>query len=701
MISSLYISFPSHSWVLILLIIAAVIFVYWTYRRTVPEISPILRLNFIVLRSLTLIFLLILIFNPEFILKKDSLKKPSVAVLIDGSASINYKDRMGIRSDVVKELLSDKNQVRLEEQFEVDFYSFSDSVYSLEDLNNLSFNGTSSDIANALKSVSNGEGNYTSILVISDGAYNVGADPVRSAESSHTPVFTVGIGDSVASQDFSLVDIRNSPIIYSGDSLQIKAVVTGFRNTGTTIRLKDENDKTLAVKKVFFDETGGEEKVELDILPGEPGSKMYTLSVDSINGEQNLDNNERHFSVKVLPRKIEVLLMLGAPSPDFAFMKRILNRNPDIKLTSLVERDKTGFYQGKTYESRKDRDVIIFLNYPTALSNKRILSEILGEISSGISVLIIPGTNFNGELLNEIDDYLPVIFKTRKEEPSEKRVYPNENISPLTQFFSEEYLTSDLPPLTGVGDNIEFKDFAKIAARFENGVPAMGFSVQNEVKAAGFAVYDFWKYSLQDQSHAISYSLITHFWYNLIRWLSTKGEEDLFRLSTGKDVFSSGEKIPLSATVYDKSFLPVGDADVRVRIKGADGEYEIKLEGTGDGQFYNYTRIITEGEYQIEAKAIAGRDTLEYSGGFIVERFNPESLNPAMRADVLRGIAGKSGGRFYAPDEFDKFFEDFNPEPEHYVIKSEFRFFPRWASAAAIAFLLAIEWIIRKRKGML
>ena len=105
------------------------------------------------------------------------------------------------------------------------------------------------------------------------------------------------------------------------------------------------------------------------------------------------------------------MLVAGSPSPDFAFLKRILDRNPDIELTILVEKTRQGFYHDKSYDDQRDRDLFILLDYPTDISNKQVLASIIDEISSGTPVLLIPGLNLRGEYLNEIKDHLPVIFK--------------------------------------------------------------------------------------------------------------------------------------------------------------------------------------------------------------------------------------------------------------------------------------------------
>jgi hypothetical protein len=207
--------------------------------------------------------------------------------------------------------------------------------------------------------------------------------------------------------------------------------------------------------------------------------------------------------------------------------------------------------------------------------------------------------------------------------------------------------------------------------------------------------------SLQDPEHSFSDSLVSTFWHSAIRWLATREEEDLFRISTGKDIFTSGETVSFTARLYDKTYRPLSGAMVRIEIKGPEGALPMNLSPTGDEDYSATARFNREGNYKYEGIASFGKDSLFTKGQFTVETFNPEFLNSRMRPDILRNLANSSGGKFYFPSDFAQFFRDYAPQPIDFVEKKELKIFPRWITLIILLGLLSIEWIIRKRKGML
>ncbi|NQS97155.1 MAG: hypothetical protein HQ591_01755 [candidate division Zixibacteria bacterium] len=701
--TSLSINWEGQWWLLFLLIPAGIIFVVWGYRRTVPEISPALRAVLTAFRASAFCFLLILLFKPVIVLENEKTRPPELAVLIDQSASMSIADREGSRPETLQSILDDDNLSSMKRKFNRRFFHFSDTLVELSpfDYDSLNYIGAATDIARAITDaqglIDNTNG---AMLLITDGAYNSGAEPSRTARRSPIPIYVVGIGDTLPPLDLGIAEIKVNPLVYLGDEVPLEITVQGFSKAASTLELTAPNGESITRQRVEFPEGSTEKRLQMTFNPDEVGTRTYTLSLNLLEGESSAENNTRHFTAKVLESRIEILLVAGAPSSGLAFLRRILERNSNISLNILIQQKGGGFYPSDFKRTPADYDLIILLDYPTRGSDRNYLREISSAVESGLPLALIPGRSFEPRRLKEIEHLLPVQFGQRGKETAVK-LSPNPGISPLTDFFPQEIDWGDLPPVRTFQGLVRIRPSASVLANLDNGEPAAAFSKFGSVKTVAWSAHDLWRLSLQDPEHSQGDSLISGFWRRAVRWLSTREEEELFRISTGKDIFTSGERIPFTAHIYDESYRPLPGAMVEIEIAGPEGNLSLDLNPTNVGEYTAAARFFQEGNYRYRGRAVSGEDTLATGGEFTVETFNPEFLDPAMRPNLLRNIADVSGGRFYLPAEFSAFFDDYTPPPVNYTQRKEVRIFPRWFSLIAVIALLTVEWVIRKRKGML
>jgi hypothetical protein len=126
----------------------------------------------------------------------------------------------------------------------------------------------------------------------------------------------------------------------------------------------------------------------------------------------------------------------------------------------------------------------------------------------------------------------------------------------------------------------------------------------------------------------------------------------------------------------------------------------------GNGRYEGTVEGLPKAEYRFEASAsvegtVMGRD----KGSFTVGGLALEFMETRMNADLLRQIAYRTGGRFFAATEAAGLREaldsvkTFAPREER---RSDTIELPHWGTMLAIlVILLAAEWTIRKRSGML
>ena len=84
------------------------------------------------------------------------------------------------------------------------------------------------------------------------------------------------------------------------------------------------------------------------VIPAQPGIQRHTVEIPVRDGEIVTDNNRRTFIVDVVPRQeLMVLFLEGRPRPEFAYIKRALERDDGISQRGFGQSRVQGAPQGR------------------------------------------------------------------------------------------------------------------------------------------------------------------------------------------------------------------------------------------------------------------------------------------------------------------------------------------------------------------
>jgi hypothetical protein len=193
---------------------------------------------------------------------------------------------------------------------------------------------------------------------------------------------------------------------------------------------------------------------------------------------------------------------------------------------------------------------------------------------------------------------------------------------------------------------------------------------------------------------------------NCIRWLTSREEAGPLTVSTSRQLYGAGEPVEFLGQAYDQSAQPVSDALVRVTIRHQVQEIELDLRPIGYGRYEGSVEGLGEGDYAYTATAIHrgvehGRD----AGRFEVGGLNLEYQETRMNSQLLRQLAARTGGQFFVVDSLKAlpFSLAQLPSfvPREITTSSAIELW-NWQYALALTLvLLAAEWFIRRRSGML
>jgi hypothetical protein len=192
---------------------------------------------------------------------------------------------------------------------------------------------------------------------------------------------------------------------------------------------------------------------------------------------------------------------------------------------------------------------------------------------------------------------------------------------------------------------------------------------------------------------------------NLLRWLTTREDDRPVRVRPVQPLFGEGEAVQFTGQVYDESLDPIPDASVEVEVTAPDGSTSpYAMRPVGSGRYVLNAGTLPEGDYTFTATAGRAGATLgEDRGAFAVGALALEFRDTQADAGLMRQIARRSGGAVVAPEEIPALQAQleaggFGPrvvEQEHETELWELA----WLLAVVIA-LLAAEWVLRKRSGM-
>jgi len=682
-------SFDFHTnWLsLLFLIIAFSFLIFLLYRATSPPLTAKKRWLLSILRILALTSIFLVVASSIFSFTFRQNLTPALAVLIDNSSSMNFRDQDGSRKKVLESILASDFLKKFTVNVNLTYYHFSDTLVKSNPADKLNLEGKSTSIGNALSYLKYEvkEKNVVGALILSDGGDNFGPDPIKISSELDFPVYTVGIGSQVFPQDVAIEEIIYDEIVYKDNPTPIEVSVTsyGFANQRIPVEIR-ENKNLLARQEIQLSDSGQKQKLVLYLSPKQEGLHRYNLSLPHLSQELNYKNNQRSFSLKVLKSRVKVLAFTNNLSWEFTFLKRYLENQKNLECSFVVyglnQKPLTKEFP-RTEKELEQYDLLISVNSTVDFfrgKEERFNTRVLKD---GKSILMLLGPEAPAlARLNPNFKFFPVKLSSAKAGLAnfQLQLTPEGKFNPITNLASSESenskIWSSLPPFLGIAQVESVPSDAKVLATYsilpgEEDLP--GIVIKNFPsggKVMTTLAYPFWRWDFLQWGFGSNSQSYQTFWGNSIRWLTAPEEKEKLFVKTDKLIYQSGEKVNFLAQVYDESFQKIPGAEIQVKT---GSRFENKKQPVSD-------LILTEdepGNYKGELKANQpGRYFYEASvkkdgkllgtpkGEFVVEEFSLEDQSLTMNKKLLTQIAEVSGGKYYKPEELESFSKDLKLE---------------------------------------
>ncbi len=741
-------------WLLAACGVAAFALSWYVYRRTSPPVAPVRRFALFSLRTLGLWILLFALFEPIVNVIRASEEAPRVEWLIDNSESMSLSDASRNRKNDLSATLTALNPSSFKAS-SPQVLLFDDALQFVESnalpsivADSVHFRGQLTNLAKPLQNVIEraDRTNTRAVVLVTDGVFTAGENPLYAAQMLGRPIFAVGVGDSTEPRDMSIRSLLTNEVGYvdSDMPINVNIVASGYAESSVKVILRD-NGAIIGEQTIALPPSNGAPQTRTAAFlykPKEAGMRTLRAELKNLRGaeeELTLQNNSSAEFVNVLKNKRKTIVIAGQLSPDISFLRSGLEANQNVQCAVFVEGKNGEFLDdatsGNTPQSAPKRDfkeelanaeAIIVVGFPVTVTPPAVIDAVRSELSRGKPLLFIASQDMDWVKLQPLENYLP--FSTISGSKQEMLALPDVRkqalASPVMKLSGTDEDAASwnaLPPLFRTETLVRVKPGAEILATLKlNNVPLNEPLIvqqsMNNTKSLAILGYGLYRWKLLGFASDVakgraSADIFGTFFENGLRWLSTNDQGKFVRIKTTRKRYGSGEKVEFTAQVYDKSYNPLDAADVRVTLQSPSlkAQREVVLSVLGGGRYAATVEGLGQGEYSFTGVAsVNGQKYGEDAGRFSVGEMTIEYQNIRMNAAFLRRLAETTGGKFFTAEEVAK-----NPEALKNAITQHRGFQARpitlkndialwnlaWLLAAALC-CFALEWFIRKRSGM-
>ncbi len=693
------ISFGTSYWFIFLLAftLAAVGVSFLLYfRNKANDVLSRLQLRLLMaLRFLSFFLIAFLLLSPFLRNLKKIVQNPVIVAAWDNSSSMVS----GPDSLAIKQLLSDLNRELIEglgNDFDLIEYHFGEETHPGEPL---TFDDKKSDYSGLITTVSNNHFNQNlgAVIVVGDGIYNQGRNPINLLDEVSFPIYTIGLGDTSVVSDAWIQNVRVNRTAFSGNKFPVEVDVQFSKLQQRSLRLSIFHNETESQSVVI---TPPNENFfvthEFILDAGEPGLQHFSARIQTVDSERNIRNNRTGFVINVLENKQKVLILSNGSHPDVGAIKNTLEEQKTYDVSVFTE---------EPYPDKLNEFNLIILNQLPSV--EKSLAQVIEKARAGrLPILFVVGSETFLPQLNMLAQGATITPLAGSGEEAQ----PVFNLSYATFRLSESVieLLPKLPPL-----QVAFADF-ELESEFtpllyqklkniETGKPLIATGKVDGRKTGFIFGEGIWRWRLFDYYQTQSHDQFNELVNQLIQYLALRENEDNFIVDFNP-VYTETDDVIMNAEVYNDAFERITTGEVNMTLRNSnDEEFSFTFDVQGEDYRLNAGHL-PMGDYTFEASVEVGDQTHHETGSFTIVPVNLEEL--VTRADhrLLYQLASLSGGQFFRPGNTGQLIDELKNgntlKPVNYYQEMVNELLNlRWIFAILLL-LLALEWFLRKYWGI-
>ncbi|HEV3022363.1 MAG TPA: VWA domain-containing protein [Pirellulales bacterium] len=428
-------------WVTLLFAMFAIVWVAYFYAREGPTAGRAMKALLVAVRLALIAIVLFMIAEFSVSLRRTGL--PTVAVVVDDSASMGIDDRyddqklqslvasrieaagfeIASRLNLAKSLLLDKPSdllAAIHRRYRLKLYFVSSAARAQsgtltqmrDAIGQLQPRGESTRLGAGVRHVlSDLRGTPPAAIVLLTDGINTEGETIggaaRYARRKGVPLFAIGLGSEQPVRDLELTDLLVDEVVFVDDVVNFEYKLTGRGFGGKTVDVvlrEKDSPAVLAQMKVKIDDDGKPQRLRLPYRPSKVGEFEYVVEVEHLSDEAQNDNNRQQRLVSVRKEQISVLLVQAYPNYEFRYLKNMLERDSTIQLKTVLqeadleyaELDQTAL---RVFPVRREElfayDVVIFGDVNPAFLSASVLENLSDFVEKkGGGVAFISGQSY-------------------------------------------------------------------------------------------------------------------------------------------------------------------------------------------------------------------------------------------------------------------------------------------------------------------
>jgi uncharacterized membrane protein len=604
------------------------------------------------------------------------------------------------------------------------------------------------DLSSAIRERTAGvdDAERVAVVVLTDGHHNQGESPVGMARmfgQRGVPIYAIGVGPKDRPADLAILEVESAEsitrlgrvsgeIVIKDDMEAGSAFPLRIQYAGRQLWLTNLQTRGEGIRNIAFDFSVESLASQLTGVGGAQEYASVPLKLDVfaglLPGDLDETNNTSAFHVSVSSRTPRVLLIDGRPRWEFRYIRNLFDRDDqwDVKALKAGE---GGSYRPWVrgdgpgqFPANKDQldkfDLIIFGDLPVNTFLHQELPWLVDYVKNRAGGLVFIDGQREGLApftTTPLSVLLPVNWTAG---------LPMMEVLPLS--FDLKDTGAMRTPLRFSGDfsvsrslwnsfpgphwaqKIQAKPGAEVLATLKQGETESPAIVFHRVGAGKVLYLAFdetwrWRYNVGDRYHA-------QFWNQVADWIMEppfQVQDSFVAVDSGKLKYESGAKAKLRVRLRDEALKRAPDVQkVEVELY-RDGQrvstVELSRDAGGGGIFRGTSSPLPDGKYETRVKIERIPDGLiQARTGFLV---GPESRTELSQlhcnVELLRQLSEESGGKYLPEEEMGRMVELLDSLSRGRVLEEQT---PLWNSYwwfLPVIILLALEWAIRKRVGLI
>lgn len=658
----------------------------------------------IIFRSIVFLSLLLLLLQPVLTVNKEQTQSRGWLFFVDNSVSMRYHQTPSLQS-INTNLHNLFSQLeRLKRKFKI--FMFSDSIAAVQETAQVQAEGVTTDLGSVVSKIQSEQNRIAGAVIVSDGQPTQGEDPVQLLSSITVPIHVIGVGEATPFVDVSIQSIDVPTVAIKDEPVNVRVQVLSYGTARGRLNASlFKGKKLLASRYVRLEGKGSQSEIKFQFKPAEIGKLQYRVQLSSLEDEINIQNNRQNFELLVLKNHYKVALVTGSPNRNTAVLKRILRRQPRIKVDHYIQLNLHRVQPPLKQFWAIPYELIIFDNYPIQPLSpgfQRVLGKKL--LANQSALFLVAGPNQNREIVEGLFPFLGIKAALGIVSHEEQHWQFNDLAQNLGMGLPLE-LEADLPPLKPLLNVLPVDGQGKLLAYFREDTltsPVAMLWVKGSLRTLTWTTADMASLYYRT-TETPQENLLNHFWEGALAWLlQTGGRNELF-FRLNKNRFQQGELIEITGTSPYTAIANWQGQDIFIKVlKGSEKTVFKAVPFNLEHKRWQGTfRAAVPGSYQYEILLGDNPNTKALqTGNFQVMESQVELNKVFLNQNLLQTIVDKTGGIYFDWSDRDSIVTLLEPKEEREFATEVTKFGESQGLIYLILLLLTVEWVLRRRQGL-